>query len=57
LYNIREDIGEHRDLAAVYPGRASQLAELLTAKLKGWHAQLPVIKKTGVPVPWPDYNR
>jgi arylsulfatase A-like enzyme len=54
LYNIRQDIGEQKDLAAAYPWKVKQLATLLTKQMKSWHAQLPVVKKTGKPVPWPD---
>ncbi len=53
LYNLKEDIGEHHDLAAQYPQKVKQLAELLTEKLKQWHAQMPVYKASGKPVPWP----
>ncbi|HEX5554438.1 MAG TPA: sulfatase-like hydrolase/transferase, partial [Chitinophagaceae bacterium] len=54
LYNLKNDIGEQHDLAETYPEKTRQLARLLTKKLKGWHAQMPLYKKTGKPVPWPD---
>jgi arylsulfatase A-like enzyme len=54
LYDLENDIGELNDLAAANPERVKQLAGLFTARLKGWDAQLPVFKKTGKQVPWPD---
>lgn len=54
LYNLKEDIGEHNDLAAKNPQMVKQLADLLTQKLKAANASMPVFKATGKRVPWPD---
>ncbi|WP_221393725.1 sulfatase [Dyadobacter sp. NIV53] len=54
LYNLKNDIGELNDVAAANPERVKQLAGLFTAQLKKWDAQLPVFKKTGKQVAWPD---
>jgi arylsulfatase A-like enzyme len=54
LYNLREDIGEEKDLAATNPKKVKQLATLLSKQLKTWNAQWPVLKTTGKPVPFPD---
>jgi len=54
LYNLRDDIGEQKDLAAAMPEKVKQLAALLTGQLKAWKAQMPVNRMNNKPVPWPD---
>jgi hypothetical protein len=54
LYNLRVDIKEAHDLAAKFPDETKRLAKLLTQKLKGYNAQMPVDKLTKKPVPMPD---
>jgi arylsulfatase A-like enzyme len=54
LYNLKNDIGEQNDLATSNPKKTKQLASLLTNQLKKWDALLPVFKKTGQRVAWPD---
>ncbi len=54
LYNLKTDIGEHFDVAASNPKLVKQLAQSFTKQLKTWNAQLPVFKKTGKQVAWPD---
>ena len=54
LYNLREDIGETRNLAAEYPEKVAELARLLGERLRGWNAPMPIVRATGKPVPWPD---
>lgn len=54
LYNLKNDIGELHDVAAANPEKVKQLAKLFTAQLKKWDAQLPMFKKTGKQVAWPD---
>lgn len=54
LYNLSRDISESKNLANKYPLKVKYLANLLTEKLKDWKAQMPVYKKTGKPVPWPN---
>lgn len=53
LYNVREDIGERRNLVAEEPQRVRELARELTERLKDCRAQRPSFKATGKPVPWP----
>jgi arylsulfatase A-like enzyme len=54
LYDVKNDIGEMKDLASRNPEKTKELAALLTKQLKTWHAQLPAFKKSGKQVPWPD---
>ncbi len=54
LYNLSNDIGEQKDLAAANPAKVRELALLLTKQLKAWDAQWPIFKATGKPVPFPD---
>lgn len=53
LYNIKEDIGEQFNLIEEQKVVAIKLAKELTRLLKERGAQMPVIKSTGMPVPWP----
>lgn len=41
LYNLKDDIGETRDLAAEQPGKARELRRRLEAWLRETNAQLP----------------
>lgn len=54
LYNIKDDIKEKYNLSKQYPDKVEYLADLLTRKLKEEGAQMPIIKGTGKPVPYPD---
>ena len=54
LYNIREDIGERRNVAAQHPEIVARLAKVLGDRLRAWNASMPVVRATGKPVPWPD---
>ncbi len=54
LYNLKEDIGELRDLAALKPEKTREMARLFTKRLKQYGAQRPTWKKDGQPVAWPD---
>lgn len=54
LFNLNKDIGETKNVAAVYPKKAEQLANLLSRQLRNWKADMPVFKKTGKPVPLAD---
>lgn len=53
LYNLRDDIGETRDLAAADPARTKKLASVLTAYLQQRQAQMPVFRATGKAARWP----
>lgn len=54
LYHLVDDIGEKKNLAAQNPERVAALAKQLTQHLKSVDAQMPIVEKTGQPVPWPD---
>ena len=54
LYNIRDDIGETRNLAAERPEKVKELAGVLGRRLRAWDAPMPVVRATGQPVPYPD---
>ncbi len=54
LYNLKDDIGELRDLASVEPEKTRELAGLFTKRLRQYGAQRPTWKQSGQPVPWPD---
>lgn len=54
LYNLKDDIGEHQNLAEKNPEKLKDLAVSFTKKLKDMNAQMPTFKKTGKMVPWPD---
>lgn len=53
LYNIREDIEEKNDLHENHPDIVQRLANNLRRILIERKAQMPVLKKTGLPVPLP----
>lgn len=54
LFNIRKDIGEKNDCAAVEPALVSRLSRQLGEYLRSVDAQRPSFKATGLPAPWPD---
>lgn len=54
LYNLREDIGEHNDLAAKYPEKVKEMASSLGEKLRNWNAPMPTVRATGKKVAMPD---
>jgi arylsulfatase A-like enzyme len=53
LYNLKQDIGEHRDVLVQQSQIAKKLAAQLTEHLKKWNAAMPVYKETGRAIPWP----
>jgi len=53
LFNLRDDLGEHHNLAAHRPDLVRQLAAQLRDYLQSVDAQMPVDKKTGEPVAMP----
>lgn len=53
LYNLREDIGERTDLSDQHPEKVRELAVKLTTHLKATGADIPSVKATGRPVPFP----
>jgi arylsulfatase A-like enzyme len=54
LFNIADDIGESHNLFSEKPEVARQLALVLAKELRSKNAQMPVIRATGLPVPYPD---
>ncbi|MBD8489491.1 sulfatase [Echinicola sp. CAU 1574] len=53
LYNLNDDIGESTDLSEKELDRTMEMAQLMTKLLKDTDAQMPTIKATGKPVPYP----
>jgi arylsulfatase A-like enzyme len=54
LYDLSNDISEEKDLAAKYPEKVKELADLMTKELKSKNALMPSFKKDGKQIPWPD---
>ncbi|MGM9738076.1 MAG: sulfatase-like hydrolase/transferase [Candidatus Cryptobacteroides sp.] len=54
LYDLNEDIGENRNVAGSHPDIVKCLAGELSDRLRGWNATMPVVRSTGLPVPFPD---
>lgn len=54
LYNLRDDIGEHNNVAAANPKLTADMAKSLSDKLRAWHASMPTVRATGLPVAMPD---
>ncbi|HLR00560.1 MAG TPA: sulfatase [Sphingobacterium sp.] len=54
LYNLKNDIGEHKNLLNEQNEITKKLAGQLTEHLKKWNAKMPVYKETGKAIPWPD---
>ena len=57
LFNITNDIGETRDLAASNPQLVKKLSKELSNYLRKVKAQRPAFKATGKVCPWPDEVR
>lgn len=53
-YNIRQDITERNDLSDSNPEKLQEMADALSAKLKGYNALMPTFRSTGDIVPMPD---
>jgi len=53
LFDLANDIGEAKNLAADQPDRVRALAGHLAEALRGFDAQMPIVKETGEPVPLP----
>ncbi len=54
LYDLQKDIQEENDLSASTPDQLKYMATLMTTEMKKRNAPMPVVKKTGRPIPWPD---
>lgn len=53
LFNIKEDIGEKKNVATLYPEKVDELSRTLGNYLRKVKADRPVFKD-GKPCPWPD---
>jgi len=53
LFNIANDISETRDLSQVQKLKTIEMALLMTGLLQQTGAQMPIIKETNQPVPYP----
>jgi arylsulfatase A-like enzyme len=53
LYDLKNDLGEKNNLAKSNPKKLKEMADLLTKNLKERHAQLAIVKATGIQVPYP----
>ena len=53
LFNLREDIGETKNLMAEHPEKAKELATLLQQRLQAMDAQMPTDKKSGAKITLP----
>lgn len=54
LYNLQSDIGENRDLSALYPRKTKELSSVLSDQLRRWKSPMPYYKVSGKSVPLPD---
>lgn len=54
LYDLSNDISEANNLAAKYPEKVKELADLMTKELQSRDALMPSFKKDGKQIPWPD---
>lgn len=54
LYNIKDDLGETRNVAAQHPEKVEELARRLGARLRAWNAPMPILRSSGRAVPYPD---
>lgn len=53
LYDLSTDLGEQKDLSAVYPEKTKQLVGLLGQQLKNFEAPMPFDKQTSKQIPYP----
>lgn len=53
LYDLANDLGETRDLAAAEPAKAAELARVLGSELRTRGALMPRVRATGRAVPYP----
>ena len=54
LFNLKDDIGESKDVARKNPGKVKELSQLLSSQLRKWKAPMPVVRSSGKTVPWSD---
>jgi len=54
LFNLKEDIGETKNLLEERPDKAKELAKIVSDYLREVGAQIPSYKISGEKVPYPD---
>ena len=54
LFNLKQDIGETSNRAKTSPRKLAEMAKILSDYLRSVNAQMPIDKKTGKVVEWPD---
>jgi len=57
LYNLKKDLGEKHNIAQQHPEKVDHLAKLLSDHLRESHADMPINRASGSPVPWPDQRK
>ncbi len=54
LYNLKNDLGEQKNVAAQNKKIVKDLAKALSDRLRAWDASMPTVRATGKAVPMPD---
>ena len=54
LYNLKNDIGEKRDLSSTEPKKLAELSTELSDRLRLWRSPMPSFKDTGKRMRYPD---
>ncbi|GGW28207.1 sulfatase [Arenibacter certesii] len=54
LFNLKDDIGETKNLVEEEPEKAKELAKILSDYLREVEAQIPAKKESGEQIPYPD---
>jgi arylsulfatase A-like enzyme len=54
LYNLKDDLGESKNIATQHPEKVTKLTKLLSDHLRASHADMATSRDSGDPVPWPD---
>ena len=54
LFNLKDDLGELKDVARQNPGKVKELSRLLSSQLRRWKAPMPVVRSSNRAVPWSD---
>jgi hypothetical protein len=54
LYNLKNDIGEKRDLSSTEPKKLAELSTELSDQLRLWRSPMPSFKDTGKRMRYPD---
>ena len=54
LYNLADDLSEQYNLATEQPMKLREMAAEMTRSLKERDAQMPIVRATGKPLPYPN---